>query len=61
MACLTNEGTLDYFIQSVFNYPALADAFKYAAYDGLGAMAKRTSKMAGLPRVSTGPRARTSG
>jgi NAD(P) transhydrogenase len=51
MGCLTNEGTLDYFIQSVFNYPALADAYKYAAYDGLGAIARRTAKLAGLPRV----------
>jgi NAD(P) transhydrogenase len=52
MGCLTSEGTLDYFIQSVFNYPALADAYKYAAYDGLGAIAKRNSKMSGLPRVT---------
>jgi NAD(P) transhydrogenase len=51
MSCLAGEGTLDFFIQSVFNYPALADAFKYAAYDGLGAIAKRTAKMAGLPSV----------
>ena len=29
-------GTLDFFIQSVFNYPTLADAYKYAAYDALG-------------------------
>ena len=61
MGCLANEGTLDYFIQSVFNYPALADAFKYAAYDGLGAIAKRTAKMAGMAQVTSGPRARTSG
>jgi NAD(P) transhydrogenase len=54
MGCLANEGTLDYFIQSVFNYPALADAYKYAAYDGLGAIARRTAKLAGLPRVQTG-------
>ena len=52
MGCLANGGTLDYFIQSVFNYPALADAFKYAAYDGLGALARRTAKMAGLPQVT---------
>jgi len=52
MGCLANGGTLDYFIQSVFNYPALADAFKYAAYDGLGALAKRTGRMAGLPQVT---------
>jgi NAD(P) transhydrogenase len=51
MGCLSNHATLDYFIQSVFNYPALADAFKYAAYDGLGAVARRNSKMTGLPQV----------
>lgn len=28
-------GTLDAFIQSVYNYPTLADLYKYAAYDGL--------------------------
>jgi NAD(P) transhydrogenase len=40
-ACLHFGGTLDYFIQSVFNYPTLAEAYKYAAYDALGALAKR--------------------
>ncbi|MFI5183326.1 MAG: Si-specific NAD(P)(+) transhydrogenase [Vicinamibacteria bacterium] len=39
-ACLHFGGTLDYFIQSVFNYPTLAEAYKYAAYDALGAVAK---------------------
>jgi NAD(P) transhydrogenase len=29
------EGTIDCFIQSVFNFPSLAEAYKYAAYDGL--------------------------
>jgi NAD(P) transhydrogenase len=52
MGCLAMNGTLDYFIQSVFNYPALADAYKYAAYDGLGAIARRTAKLVGLPRVA---------
>jgi NAD(P) transhydrogenase len=51
MGCLANEATLDYFIQSVFNYPALADAFKYAAYDGLQAIAKRHGRQAGLKQV----------
>ncbi len=37
-------GTLDYFIQCVFNYPTLSDAFKYAAYDGLQRLQKRVSK-----------------
>lgn len=34
-------GTLSIFIDSVFNYPTLGDAYKYAAYDGLGNLAKR--------------------
>jgi NAD(P) transhydrogenase len=59
MGCLASQGTLDYFIQSVFNYPALADAYKYAAYDGLGAIAKRHGKQAGLPSVPTGALARS--
>ena len=54
MGCLTNEGTLDYFIQSVFNYPALADAYKYAAYDGLQAIAKRHGRHSGLKQVKAG-------
>jgi NAD(P) transhydrogenase len=47
-AVMTFGGTLDYFIQSVFNYPALSDAYKYAAYDGLQALARRRAKQAGL-------------
>ena len=33
-------GTIDAFIQAVYNYPTLADAYKYAAYDGLGRFEK---------------------
>ncbi len=47
-AVMTFGGTLDYFIQSVFNYPALSDAYKYAAYDGLQALASRRAKQVGL-------------
>ncbi|MGH7637511.1 MAG: Si-specific NAD(P)(+) transhydrogenase [Gemmatimonadaceae bacterium] len=43
------KGTLDYFIQGVFNYPAFSDAYKYAAYDGLQALARRRAKVGGLP------------
>jgi NAD(P) transhydrogenase len=39
--CLHFGGTLDYFIQAVFNYPTLAEAYKYAAYDGLGNLARQ--------------------
>lgn len=49
MACLANEGTLDFFIQSVFNYPSLGDAYKYAAYDGLQALARRAARRPSLP------------
>jgi NAD(P) transhydrogenase len=36
--CMQLEGTIDVFIDSVFNFPTLADAYKYAAYDGLQAL-----------------------
>ncbi|HVT04001.1 MAG TPA: Si-specific NAD(P)(+) transhydrogenase [Thermoanaerobaculia bacterium] len=34
-------GTLQAFIDAVFNFPTLGEAFKYAAYDGLGNLARR--------------------
>jgi NAD(P) transhydrogenase len=34
------EGTIDAFINAVYNYPTLADSYKYAAYDGLGNLRK---------------------
>ena len=56
------SGTLDYFIQCVFNYPTLSDAFKYAAYDGLQRLQRRVSRSmephsriappSAIPRVS---------
>lgn len=55
-AVLQFNGTLDYFIQSVFNYPTLSDAFKYAAYDGLQRLQKRVSKaMEARSRSATAP------
>ena len=42
-AVMALGGTLDYFIDNVFNYPTLSELFKYAAYDGLGRLARRTS------------------
>jgi NAD(P) transhydrogenase len=41
--CLHFGGTIDAFIQSVFNYPTLGEAYKYAAYDGLGNLARKQS------------------
>jgi NAD(P) transhydrogenase len=29
------DGTIDAFIQAIYNYPTLAGLYKYAAYDGL--------------------------
>jgi NAD(P) transhydrogenase len=40
-SCLYFKGTLDDFIQIVYNYPTLGEAFKYAAYDGLGYLARQ--------------------
>lgn len=55
-AVIQFKGTLDYFIQCVFNYPTLSDAFKYAAYDGLQRLQKRVSKsMEPRSRVPTLP------
>jgi NAD(P) transhydrogenase len=34
-AVLHNGGTIDEFIDTTFNFPSRADAYKYAAYDGL--------------------------
>jgi NAD(P) transhydrogenase len=40
MGCLHFGGGVDFFIQSVFNYPTLSDVYKYAAYDALGQLNK---------------------
>lgn len=40
---MTFGGTIDVFIDSVFNYPTLSEAYKYATYDGLGRLARRAS------------------
>jgi NAD(P) transhydrogenase len=33
------QGTLDYFVNSVFNYPTLAEAYKVAALNGMNKLA----------------------
>jgi NAD(P) transhydrogenase len=50
-AVMSFEGTIDYFIQAVFNNPTLSDVYKYAAYDGLQRLARRIGASGGLPRV----------
>ena len=42
-AVLHAGGTIDYFIHSTFNVPTLSEAYKYAAYDGLGNLQRATA------------------
>jgi NAD(P) transhydrogenase len=39
-AVMTLNGTVDYFINSVFNYPTLAECYKAAAFNGVNRLAK---------------------
>jgi len=39
---ITLGGTVDVFIEMVFNYPTLADSYKYAAYECLAGLAARS-------------------
>jgi NAD(P) transhydrogenase len=39
-AVMLLDGTVDAFIEMVFNYPTLSEMFKYAAYDALNALAR---------------------
>jgi NAD(P) transhydrogenase len=41
MVVMQFEGTISAFIDCVFNFPTLSEAYKYAAYDGLGNVARR--------------------
>ncbi len=43
-AIMTLGGGLDTLIEMVFNYPTLAECYKYAAYDALGQLPRGTSK-----------------
>ena len=41
MMVMQMDGTINAFIDGVFNYPTLSDAYKYAAYDGLGSINRK--------------------
>ncbi|MBI2724058.1 MAG: Si-specific NAD(P)(+) transhydrogenase [Chloroflexi bacterium] len=45
--CMQFGGTIDAFIDSVFNFPTLTDAYKYAAYDALQALERYEAASAG--------------
>jgi NAD(P) transhydrogenase len=34
-AVMAHNGTIDYFLNTVFNYPTLAECYKTAAFDGI--------------------------
>jgi NAD(P) transhydrogenase len=40
-AVMSHKGDLQYFVEAVFNYPTLGEAYKYAAYDALERMRER--------------------
>ena len=42
LTALLQQATAELFIQICFNYPTLSELYKYAAYDALGARAKRS-------------------
>ncbi len=50
MLVMSSGGTIDAFIDAVFNFPTLSEAFKYAAYDGLQRLARRDQPRAGARR-----------
>ncbi len=41
MMVMQSGGTINAFIDCVFNFPTLSEAYKYAAYDGLGSINRR--------------------
>ena len=43
LVALQTECTIDMFVNTVFNYPSLSEVYKYAAYDGLGAVQRRAA------------------
>jgi len=52
-AVLHNRGTIDEFIDTTFNFPSRADAYKYAAYDGLQNLQARRPRTR-RPGLATG-------
>ena len=53
---LSFDGSIDYFVDSVFNYPTLAECYKVAALAGMNRMAqwRREDTECGTPGVADG-------
>src|SRR5205085_6775148 len=47
MMAMQFGGTINAFIDSVFNFPTLGEAYKYAAYDALGSLALKPKTLPG--------------
>jgi len=45
MMAMQFGGTINAFIDCVFNFPTLGEAYKYAAYDGLGSLALKPKEI----------------
>jgi NAD(P) transhydrogenase len=52
---LLQGASIDLFIDAVFNFPTLSELYKYAAYDGLGALARRATETTGESAASVLP------
>ena len=51
-AVLSFGGTIDYFINTVFNYPTLAECYKVAAFDGINRLGISYDEAAGAPMTA---------
>ena len=51
-AVLSFNGTIDYFIETVFNYPTLAECYKVAAFDGVNRLGTFHDSESGAPMTA---------
>ncbi|MCJ8346949.1 hypothetical protein MJH12_15515, partial [bacterium] len=51
-AVMTLGGTIEYFVNTVFNYPTYAEAYKVAAFNGINSLTGNTSITSMLKRVN---------
>ena len=49
MIVMQYDGTINAFIDCVFNFPTLSEAYKYATYDGLGNIARKRTAPGQFP------------
>ncbi|MFO0585667.1 MAG: Si-specific NAD(P)(+) transhydrogenase [Anaeromyxobacter sp.] len=54
MAVMHHGGNVRWFAESVFNYPTLGEAYKYAAWDALDRMRERKQRVTPLERAAKG-------